>query len=89
MVEMARSLLNCAGLPIKFCGEAVSITVYLINRSPTHNLKDKTPFEVWHGSIPCMKHLRVFGCIVFALIPSHKVHKLDEKSEKYILIQSI
>lgn len=33
-----------------------------------------------------MKHLKVFGCIAFALIPSHKLHKLDEKLEKCIFL---
>lgn len=86
VVEMARCLLKSGGLPIRFWGEAVSTAVYIINRSPTHALQNKTPFEVWHGVIPSVKHLRVFGCLAFALIPAHKLHKLDEKSERCIFV---
>lgn len=83
---MARCLLKCGGLPISFWGEDVSTAIYIINRSPAHALQNKTPFEVWHGVIPSVNHLRVFGCIAFALIPVHKLHKLDEKSERCIFV---
>lgn len=30
--------------------------------------------------------MRIFGCIAYALVPSHLRHKLDSKSEKYIFV---
>lgn len=86
VVEMARSLLKSRNLPIKLWGKATATTVYLINRSPTHALYNKTPFEVWHGVKPSVSHLKVFGWTAFALITSYKPHKLDEKSEKCVFV---
>lgn len=86
VVEMARSLLKNGHLPVKFWGEAVSTTVYLINRVPTQALQNKTSYKALHVVKPSVSHLKVFGCIAFALISAHKLHKLDEKSEKCVFI---
>jgi transposase InsO family protein len=61
VVEMARCLLKSKGVPPKFWGEAVSTSVYLLNRSSTKNVKGKTPYEAWHGRKPQVAHLRTFG----------------------------
>jgi len=45
-----------------------------------------TPYKAWKGSKPKVSHLRVFGCIAYAMIHSHSWRKLDEKSEKCIFV---
>ncbi|PNX79108.1 copia-type polyprotein, partial [Trifolium pratense] len=52
IVEMARSMLKGKGLPNNFWAEAVSSAVYILNRSPTKAVRDRTPFEAWHGRKP-------------------------------------
>lgn len=47
---------------------------------------NRAPFEAWRGTRPSVSHLRVFGCIAYALVNSQFRHKLDEKSEKCIFI---
>ncbi|XP_039115486.1 uncharacterized protein LOC120250711 [Dioscorea cayenensis subsp. rotundata] len=84
VVEMARALLKTGNLPTRFWGDAVSTGVYLINRSPTQALQTKTPYEGMHGVKLVVSHLKVFGCIAFTLIPSQKLYKLDERSERCI-----
>lgn len=86
LLEMARSLMKCGGLTNKFWAETVATTVQLINISPTHALLHKTPYEAWQGIKPSMKHLKVFGCIVYVLILAQKHQKLDEKSERCLSI---
>ncbi|KAI5677420.1 hypothetical protein M9H77_08370 [Catharanthus roseus] len=54
------------GVPKPFWGEAVSITVYLINRSPSTTVNFRTLIELWCGKPPNLSNLRVFGCAVFA-----------------------
>ena len=44
-----------------------------------------TPTEKWSDHKPSVEHLRVFGCVAFALIPYEKRVKLDEKSTKCIM----
>ena len=52
---------------------------YLINRSPSSSLGDKTPHEVWYGKKPSLRHLRVFGCEAYVYILKEKRTKLDYK----------
>lgn len=86
MVEMARGLLKSGELPVKFWGENVSTAVHLINKSPTQALHNKTPYEVWHVVKPTISYLRVFGCVAFTLISSHRHQNLNDKSERCVFI---
>ena len=72
IMEMARCLLKRKKLSSKFWAEAVSCAVYLINRSPTRNLKNCTPHEAWYGKKPNVHHLKVFGSVGYAHIPGNK-----------------
>lgn len=85
IVEKARCLLFDAKLSESFWAEAVSTAAYLINRSPTSGTK-KTPFEIWFGSKPNLKDLRVFGCKSMAHIPKANRKKFDPKSSECILL---
>ncbi len=67
-------------------GRSARNAVYVRNRSPTAALKDMTPFEAWWGSKPSVKHLRIFGCCVYALLPKRKHRKLDAKTQKCLFL---
>src|SRR3954464_4895859 len=82
---MARALLRQRGMPTVFWGEAVLTAVYILNRSPTKALDDKTPYEAWHGRKPAVSHLRVFGCLAFAKELGH-IGKLDDRSTPGVFI---
>lgn len=71
---------------MEFWAEATATSVYLINRSPTQALGVKTPYKVWHGEKPNVSHFKVFGSIVFTLILSQKLKKLDDKSVKCVMV---
>eukprot|EP00253_Pinus_taeda_P009596 PITA_09596 len=47
LMERARSMLSGAELGQEFWAEAVDTACYLVNRSPSSALEDKTPQEVW------------------------------------------
>ena len=59
---------------------------YLINRSPSSSLGNKTPHEMWYGKKPSLKHLRVFGCEAYVHVPKDKRTKLDYKVRKCIFV---
>jgi hypothetical protein len=59
---------------------AVKTAVYLINRSPTTALDDKTPYEAWKGKRPGVKHLRTFGEVGYVHIPPETRKKWSKKS---------
>ena len=83
---MARSMMQFKGLSSSYWVEAVHTTVYLRNISPTTSLDGVTPYESWYGYTPKVKHLRVFGSICYALVPTEKRTKLDSRSIKWIFI---
>ena len=86
ILDNVRSMLHHAKLPKRWWAEAVAACVYLRNRSPTSSFKGETPYERWHGVKPNVEHLRVFGCNVYAHVPSEKRKKLDEKAVKGVFV---
>ena len=79
-------MLQAKGLSNQFWAEAIATSVYLLNLSPTRAIMNQTPFKAWRGKKPSITHLRIFGCITYALVNSQVHQKLDEKSEKFIFI---
>ncbi|GKV49915.1 hypothetical protein SLEP1_g56638 [Rubroshorea leprosula] len=86
IMDMVRSILKAKGMPNSFWGEAVSCSVYLLNRSPTRSLQNVTPVEAWSGFKPSVKHLKVFGSIAFAHVPAQTRTKLDDRGKKTIFV---
>jgi hypothetical protein len=64
----------------------VAITCYLVNKSLSSALDDKTPQEVCTGKEPSLTHLKVFGCDAYVHVPKENMSKLDKKVEKCIFI---
>jgi hypothetical protein len=63
----------------------VVTAVYILNRSPTKALNNRTSYEAWHGHKPVVSHLRVFGCLVFGTELGH-IGKLDDRSTSGVFI---
>ena len=72
LMERARSMLNGARLGQEFWAKAVETACYLVIRSPSSVLEDKTPQEVWTGKKPSLSHLRIFGCDAYVHVPKEK-----------------
>eukprot|EP00253_Pinus_taeda_P029257 PITA_29257 len=79
-------MLNGVGLGQEFWAKAMDIACYLVNRSPSSALEDKTPQEVWTGKKPSLSHLRLFGLDAYVHVPKEKRTKLESKFEKCIFI---
>eukprot|EP00253_Pinus_taeda_P012296 PITA_12296 len=89
-MERARSLLSGAGLGQEFWAKLVETTCYLVNRSPSSALEDKTPQEVWTSKKPSLSHLRVFGCDAYVHGSTRrKEPSWTSKSEKCIFIGEV
>jgi hypothetical protein len=63
----------------------VVTTAYILNRSPTKALNDRTPYEAWHGRKLAVSHIRVFGCLAFGKELGH-IGKLDDRSTPGVFI---
>lgn len=73
-------------VPPKFWAGAISTAVYVLNRSPTKSLLNKTPFEAWHGKKSSVSHLKVFGCTAHVKILGPGLTKLADRSKKMVLL---
>lgn len=85
LLEKAKPMISEANLPEALWGEAIMTANYLKNRSPTAN-KSKTPFELFTGKAPDLSNLRTFGSEAYVLTPKKKRNKLDETSQKGIMV---
>ena len=56
-----------------FWADFVICVLYIKNRCPSNAIRNRTPYEMWYGHVPSVKHLKVFGSTCYALIP--KVHR--------------
>lgn len=85
-MEKARCMLQESGLCQRYWGEAVMTALYLKSRCPSVAVAGRMPEEVWTSSRVELGHLRVFGCIVYSLIPEQKRKKLDARSQRCIFL---
>ncbi|XP_070009654.1 uncharacterized protein [Nicotiana sylvestris] len=69
ILEIARALRFKAGIPLRFWGECVNTTVYLLNKLSYRVINFKSPFELLYLHAPSLSHLKVFGCLCYAIVP--------------------
>jgi len=69
-----------------FWADAILYAPYIKNRCPSNAIRNKTPYELWYGHVPLVKHLRVFGSTYYALIPKVHRNKLGARSCKCIFL---
>ena len=56
--DMVKSMISHSNLPKSLWGEALKTTAYIFNRVPT-KATTKTPYELWTGKKPSLKHLHI------------------------------
>jgi transposase InsO family protein len=86
VLGMARCMLKSMGIPGRFWGEAVTTTVFVLNRAPTRALEDKTPYEAWYAHKPAVHFLHTFGCVAHVKVAGGHLRKLDDRSTPMVLI---
>ena len=86
VVSMVRAMLKAKDLPRELWGEAVSTTVYILNRTSSKALQGQTPHEKWTRRKPSVDHLRTFGCIAHLKDTRRHQGKLEDRSKLMIFI---
>lgn len=79
--EGIRSMLADSGLNSNFWAEALHCFVHVKNRSEHKLLKGKTPFELFYGYKPSVKHFKIFGSLAYVHIPKVQRNKLQPKAK--------
>ena len=78
-MDMVRSMMSNSSLPKSLWIYAFKTAVYLLNRIPSKAVP-KTPFELWTGRKPSLRHLHVWGCPVEARVYNPHEKKLDSRT---------
>jgi hypothetical protein len=60
LMEKARCMLSGVRLGKEFWEKVVGTTCYLVNKSLSSALDDRTPQEVWTGKKPSLTNLKIF-----------------------------
>ena len=58
---MVRSMMSHTVVPDSLWGFALLSATLILNRSPSKAV-DKTPYEIWKGTVPNLSFIRVWGC---------------------------
>jgi hypothetical protein len=78
LMEKARTMLSGVGLGREFWVEAVGVACYMVNKSPSSTLVEKTLHEVWTSKKPSLDHLNVFGCDAYVHVPKENRSKMKK-----------
>lgn len=79
LLDMVRSMLSNSNLPKYLWVEALKMAVYILNRVPTKAVSN-TPFELWKGWKPSLRHMHVWGCPYEVRIYNLQEKKLDPRT---------
>lgn len=87
LLDKVRALLQSAGMPMMFWGEAVLHAAYLTNVTGGKANDGRTPYEMVHGEKPDVTKLRIFGCAAYVHEPKERRHwKLEQRGMAGILL---
>ena len=76
LMDMVRSMTSSTNVPNFLWSEALKTAMYILNRVPSKAVPT-TPFELWTGRKPSLRHLHVWGCPAEARIYNSQEKKLD------------
>ncbi|KAL0421271.1 UNVERIFIED_CONTAM: Copia protein [Sesamum latifolium] len=79
LLDMVRSMMASSKLPKFLWIEALKTAVYILNRVPTKAVS-KTPFELFKGWKPSLRHVRIWGCPSEVRVFKPQEKKLDPRT---------
>ena len=79
LMDMVRSMLSHASLPVSLWMEALKTAAHVLNLAPT-KAAPNTPYKMWTGKKLSLNYLRVWGCPAEARIFNPQLKKLDPKT---------
>lgn len=84
LLDTARAIRIHANLPLKFWGDCIMASTFLINLMPSSVLSWRSPYQVLMEADPDYSQLRTIGCLCYAAVKS--VDKFAPRALKCILL---
>nr|GEU70648.1 retrovirus-related Pol polyprotein from transposon TNT 1-94 [Tanacetum cinerariifolium] len=82
LIELARTMLADAKLPVTFWAKAVNTACYVQNMVLVNKSQNKTPYELFNGRTPAIGFLKPFGCHVIILNTLDNLGKFEAKGDE-------
>ncbi|WVY90570.1 hypothetical protein V8G54_036084 [Vigna mungo] len=79
LMDMVRSMLSHSNIPLSLWMYSLKTALYLVNRVPSKAVS-KTPYELWTGRKPSLRHLHVWGCPAEVRLYNPHEKKLDART---------
>lgn len=85
IIEITRAIMADSKMPMDFWAEATCMAMHIKNRSKS-SVHGKTPYEMWNGRKPNVKHMKRFGYLAYLMNKRERRIKFDSKIIKGILV---
>nr|GEZ59289.1 integrase, catalytic region, zinc finger, CCHC-type, peptidase aspartic, catalytic [Tanacetum cinerariifolium] len=87
LVEVARTMLSVAKVPLFFWPEAIATACFTQNRSLVIPRHEKTPYHIINDRKPSVKFFYIFGSICYIVRDGENLDKIKEKGDEYIFVE--
>ncbi|KAI4334841.1 hypothetical protein L6164_013550 [Bauhinia variegata] len=67
-------------VPLCLWGECIATAAFLINRTPSPNLENQSPYQRLYNTEPYYQPFKVFGCLCYAAYPSPNKTKFTPRA---------
>ena len=73
-------------LPLEYWGDSILTAVFVINRTPSPVIGNKTPFEILTGKVPAYDQMRTYGCLCYGSTSPKGRKKFQPRSKACVLL---
>lgn len=86
ILNVVCALMFQSGVPLSLWGDCVLTSVFLINRTPSKVLSNKTPYEMLTRKVSDYSNLKMFGCLCYASTSPKQRHKFQERARACVFL---
>nr|GEX98130.1 hypothetical protein [Tanacetum cinerariifolium] len=86
LVEVARTMLSAAKVPLFFWAEAIATTCFTQNRSLVIPRHEKTPYHIINDPRPSVKFFHIFSFLCYIVRDGENLDKMKEKGDTCIFV---
>nr|GEY16884.1 hypothetical protein [Tanacetum cinerariifolium] len=86
LIEVARTMLSAAKVPLFFWAEAIATACFTQNRSLVIPRHEKTPYHIINDRKPSVKFFHIFGSVCYIVRDGENLDKMKEKGDECIFV---